>query len=97
MFEEMLGAFLALYGCDSCVLRGYGGVEEAGRPGHVAQTARTSRTARTCGPTAGVRAGVAWQVQAGGFGWLMFEVFGGFMDLYGCDFLALRGWGCVDG
>ena len=29
----------------------------------------------------------------GGLGWLMFEVFGAFMVLYGFDFLALKGWG----
>ena len=29
MFEEMLGAFMALYGSDFCVLRGWGGVEES--------------------------------------------------------------------
>ena len=34
---------------------------------------------------------------AGGFGWLMFEVFGAFMAPYGFDFFALRGLGGVDG
>ena len=29
MFEKMLGAFLAPYGSDFCVLRGSGGVEES--------------------------------------------------------------------
>ena len=69
------------------------------RPGHAA------RTARTCGPTAGVRAVRAflgWVLRGkctvGGFGWLMFEeVFGASMALFAFDFLALRGWGGVDG
>ena len=29
----------------------------------------------------------------GGFGWLMFEVFGAFMALYGFDFLVFKGVG----
>ena len=33
----------------------------------------------------------------GGFGWLLLEVFGAFMALYGFDIFALRGWEDVHG
>ena len=74
-------------------------------PGHVARTAGATRGPDEDGadrwpgqPVHVARrqeSGPGWvlrgKCRVGGFGWLIFEVLGVFMDLYGFDFLALRG------
>ena len=76
-------------------------------PEHVARTAKTcgpDKTARTGGPDSPDMwpDGTGWvlrgRCRVGGFGWLMFEeVFGASMVFFAFDFLALMGWGGVDG